>query len=79
LSPCACAGFGDFDPAAHEAEVQALVLRHRDQIDTWFHPCSRERHHDLAAMYVADTCITRNLDRIATGFASYLSEVILAS
>lgn len=62
------------DPA-----VQALVDEHRAHIDRWFYPCSREFHKNLGAMYVADPRFTANLDKVAPGFAKYLSDAIAAS
>jgi MerR family transcriptional regulator, thiopeptide resistance regulator len=60
-------------------EVQAAVDAHRLLIDRWFYPCSVEMHKQLGAMYVADPRFTANLDKIAPGFARYLSDAIAAS
>jgi len=62
------------DPA-----VQAAVEDHRLLIDRWFYPCSVEMHRHLGAMYVSDPRFTTNLDKIAPGYARYLSEAISAS
>jgi DNA-binding transcriptional MerR regulator len=62
-----------------DASVQALVDEHRGHIDRWFYPCSREMHKGLGAMYVADPRFTANLDKVAPGFAQYLSDAIAAS
>lgn len=62
-----------------DAAVQALVDEHRAHIDRWFYPCSREMHKGLGAMYVADPRFTANLDKVAPGFAQYLSDAIAAS
>ncbi len=62
------------DPA-----VQVLVEKHRAHIDRWFYPCSIEMHRGLGQMYVADARFAANLDKVAPGFASYLSEAIAAS
>jgi DNA-binding transcriptional MerR regulator len=62
------------DPA-----VQAAVEEHRLLIDRWFYPCSVEMHKQLGAMYVADPRFTENLDKIAPGYARYLSDAIAAS
>src|SRR5687767_14886486 len=62
------------DPA-----VQTLVERHRAHIDRWFYPCSVEMHKGLGAMYVADARFGANLNKVADGFAQYLSDAIGAS
>lgn len=62
------------DPA-----VQALVDKHRAHIDRWFYPCSVEMHKGLGQMYVADARFAANLDKVAPGFAQYLSDAIAAS
>lgn len=62
-----------------DAAVQALVDEHRAHIERWFYPCSREFHRNLGAMYVADPRFTANLDKVAPGFARYLSDAIAAS
>ena len=49
LGAALAAGAAPGDP-----EVQALVERHRLQIDTRFYPCSKEMHATLGDMYVAD-------------------------
>jgi MerR family transcriptional regulator, thiopeptide resistance regulator len=67
-------GAAPADPA-----VQAAVADHRAHITRWFYPCSREMHHGLAAMYVADPRFTENLDKVAPGFARFLHDAIEAS
>jgi len=62
-----------------EASVQALVEQHRAHIERWFYPCSAEMHKNLGQMYVADPRFTANLDKVAPGFAQYLSDAIAAS
>jgi MerR family transcriptional regulator, thiopeptide resistance regulator len=62
------------DPA-----VQALVERHRAHIDRWFYPCSVEMHKGLGAMYVADSRFVDNFEKVAPGFAQYLSDAIVCS
>ena len=59
--------------------MQALVEQHRQHIDRWFYPCSKEMHKGLGAMYVADPRFTANLDKAGPGFAQYLSDAIAAS
>jgi MerR family transcriptional regulator, thiopeptide resistance regulator len=65
-------------PVADPA-VQALVERHRAHIDRWFYPCSVDMHKGLGAMYVQDERFKANLDKVAPGFAQYLSNAIAAS
>ncbi len=65
--------------AVTEPAVQALVEAHRAHIDRWFYPCSAEMHKGLGAMYVADPRFAANLDKVAPGFAQYLSDAIAAS
>jgi DNA-binding transcriptional MerR regulator len=65
--------------AVADASVQALVEAHRAHIDRWFYPCSVEMHKGLGAMYVQDPRFKANLDKVADGFAQYLSDAIAAS
>jgi DNA-binding transcriptional MerR regulator len=65
-------------PPTDEA-LQAAVEDHRLLIDRWFYPCSVEMHQHLGALYVNDPRFTANLDRIAPGYARYLSGAIAAS
>ncbi|HEY5949598.1 MAG TPA: MerR family transcriptional regulator [Kofleriaceae bacterium] len=62
-----------------DPKVQALVEAHRAHIDRWFYPCSVDMHKGLGAMYVADARFAANLDKVAPGFAQYLSDAIAAS
>lgn len=59
--------------------VQAAVEEHRLLIDRWFYPCSVAMHKNLGAMYVTDERFTANLNKIASGYAQYLSGAIAAS
>jgi MerR family transcriptional regulator, thiopeptide resistance regulator len=68
------AGAAVADPA-----VQAAVEEHRRLIDRWFYPCSVEMHKNLGAMYVQDPRFTANLDKLAPGYAKFLSDAIAAS
>jgi MerR family transcriptional regulator, thiopeptide resistance regulator len=67
-------GVAPGDPA-----VQAAVEDHRQHISRWFYPCSKEAHHGLAKMYVEDARFTATLDKVAPGFAKFLSDAIAAS
>jgi DNA-binding transcriptional MerR regulator len=62
-----------------DAAVQTLVEAHRRHIDRWFYPCSKDMHKGLGAMYVQDARFKANLDKVAPGFAQYLSDAIAAS
>jgi DNA-binding transcriptional MerR regulator len=65
--------------AAADPAVQAAVEDHRVHIERWFYPCSRQMHHGLGEMYVADPRFTENLDKVAPGFARFLRDAIAAS
>jgi DNA-binding transcriptional MerR regulator len=65
--------------AVTDARVQALVEAHRQHIDRWFYPCSKEMHKNLGAMYVADPRFAENIDKAGAGLAQYLSDAIAAS
>jgi len=67
-------GAGAADPA-----VQAAVEDHRMHLERWFYPCSKQMHHGLGEMYVADARFTANLDKVAPGFARFLRDAIAAS
>lgn len=67
-------GAAGADPA-----VQAAVEDHRKHLERWFYPCSRQMHHGLGEMYVADVRFTANLDKVAPGFARFLRDAIAAS
>jgi len=64
---------------ATDPEVRAAVEEHRLHIDRWFYPCTKDMHKGLGQMYVADHRFTENLDKVAPGFARYLSDAIAAS
>lgn len=59
------------DPA-----VQALVDRHRAQIDRWFYPCSLEMQVNLGDLYVADARFSATYDRYQPGLARFLRDAI---
>ena len=65
--------------AAADPAVQAAVEDHRMHLDRWFYPCSKQMHHGLGEMYVADARFTANLDKVAPGFARFLRDAIAAS
>ncbi len=59
-------------------EVQACVAEQREHITRWFYPCSKAMQKQLGAMYVVDPRFKANLDKIAEGYAQYLSDAIAA-
>lgn len=65
--------------AAHSPAAQAAIEAHRQHISRWFYPCSRARHRQLGAMYVADPRFTKSLDRHAPGLAQYMCDATAAA
>ena len=59
-----------------DADVQALVERHRLQIDRWFYPCSIEMQVNLGDMYVADPRFSATYARYQPGLARLLRDAI---
>jgi DNA-binding transcriptional MerR regulator len=59
-----------------DADVQALVDRHRDQIDRWFYPCSIEMQVNLGELYVADPRFAATYERVQPGLATFLRDAI---
>jgi DNA-binding transcriptional MerR regulator len=62
-----------------DPEVQACVEEQREHITLWFYPCTKAMQKQLGAMYVIDPRFKANLDKIAAGYAQYLSAAIAAS
>ena len=71
LGAALAAGTAPGDP-----EVQALVERHRLQIDTRFYPCSKEMHATLGDMYVADPRFEATYERIQPCLARFVRDAI---
>jgi len=67
-------GVAPDDPRAMDA-----VDRHRDQIDRWFYPCSRQMHAALGRMYVADPRFTATYEKIRPGMAQYVCDATQAN
>lgn len=59
-----------------DPEVQALIERHRLQIDQRFYPCSKEMHANLGDMYVADPRFAANYEKIQPGLARFVRDAI---
>lgn len=68
------AGVPADDPRAMDLAEQARL-----QIDTWFYPCSKQMHMNLAEMYIADPRFTATYERIHVGMAQYWHDAILAN
>lgn len=49
--------------APTDPRVQAAVADHRAHISRWFYECTKEIHHGLGQMYVADPRFTKNIDK----------------
>jgi DNA-binding transcriptional MerR regulator len=58
------------------ADVQALIERHRLQIDQRFYPCSKEMHANLGDMYVADPRFAATYEKIQPGLARFVRDAI---
>ena len=62
--------------APSDGDVQALVERHRLQIDRWFYQCSVEVQVNLGDMFVADPRFSATYDRFRPGLARFLRDAI---
>jgi len=60
------------------AEVQEIVVAHREVISKWFYDCSIEMQRNLAAMYVSDERFKKYYDGRVRGLAQYVHDSILA-
>jgi hypothetical protein len=60
------------------AEVQEIVVAHREAISKWFYDCSIEMQRSLAAMYVSDERFKKYYDGRVRGLAQYVHDSILA-
>jgi hypothetical protein len=60
------------------AEVQEIVVAHREAISKWFYDCSIEMQQNLAAMYVSDERFKKYYDGRVRGLAQYVHDSILA-
>lgn len=69
------------DAGVPPTDVRAMdaVERHRLLIDTWFYPCSRQFHAELAKMYVTDERFRKTYEDMRTGMARYLHDAIQAN
>ena len=60
------------------AEVQAIVVAHREAISKWFYDCSSEMQKNLALMYVGDERFKKYYDGRVRGLAQYVHDAIMA-
>lgn len=59
-----------------DARMMAVCDKARNQISTYFYPCSLEMYSNLGNMYIADERFTAFYDRFAKGLAAYYNEAI---
>jgi len=60
------------------ADVQAIVVAHREAISKWFYDCSIEMQRNLAAMYISDERFKKYYDGRVRGLAQYVHDSIMA-
>jgi hypothetical protein len=60
------------------ADVQAIVVAHREAISKWFYDCSIEMQKNLALMYVGDERFKNYYDGRVRGLAQYVHDAIMA-
>jgi DNA-binding transcriptional MerR regulator len=65
-------------PATDAAAMDAAEA-HRQHVERWFYPCSRQMHRGLGELYVNDPRFTANLDKIRPGLAAYAKEAFRAN
>lgn len=61
------------------AEGKALAERHRQHVDRWFYPLSREMHVNLADMWEADERFKANIDKNGDGLTVWLAAAVRAA
>ncbi len=61
------------------AEGKALAERHRQHVDRWFYPLSREMHVNLADMWEADERFKNNIDKNGEGLTVWLATAVRAA
>jgi len=60
------------------ADVQAIVVAHREAISKWFYDCSIEMQKNLALMYIGDERFKKYYDGRVRGLAQYVHDAIMA-
>ena len=61
------------------ADVQAIVVAHREAISKWFYECSPEMQRNLALMYIGDERFKKYYDDRVRGLAQYVHDAIMAN
>ena len=61
------------------ADVQAIVVAHREAISKWFYECSPEMQRNLALMYIGDERFKKYYDGRVRGLAQYVHDAIMAN
>ena len=62
-----------------DARCMAAAEAHRDNISTWYYPCSHEMQVGLADMYVSDPRFTAFYDGVRPGLAAFVHAAIYAN
>ena len=60
------------------ADVQRIVVAHREAISKWFYECSVEMQKNLAMMYINDERFKAYYESRARGLAQYVHDAIVA-
>ena len=61
------------------ADVQAIVVAHREAISKWFYECSPEMQRNLALIYIGDERFKKYYDGRVRGLAQYVHDAIMAN
>lgn len=59
-----------------DSRMMAVCEKARNQINTWFYPCSLEMYSNLGNMYIADERFSEYYDKFVPGLAAYYNEAI---
>jgi DNA-binding transcriptional MerR regulator len=62
-----------------DAAAMKIAEKHRQYIEHWFYPCTRQMHAGVAELYVSDSRFTENIDRLRPGLAQYMRDAIRAN
>lgn len=62
-----------------DPDAIAVAERHRESIDKWFYPCTRQMHLGLAELYEADARFAQSIDKHGEGLAPFLIAAIRAN
>ena len=61
---------------AFDADMRAIVERHRRSIDRWFYPCDIQMQLGLAGLYESDARFADNIDKHGKGLTAFLVAAI---